>query len=165
MSVVNIFQPQQAAPQASSVFDTEKLKQSFTAQRHTDWTIGEAFLALLLSAAGADGKVSAEEQNELFALAGRSRALKSMDQTQLAQANAVVSQRLAERANGLEEACQALPTDMRLTILAHCIDLVLSDGDFHKAEADFLNAITGHLGVDQADAERIMQVLLIKNRF
>ena len=162
--IINIFQ---AAPpeQRSPTFDTDKLKQSFNAQRATDWTIGEAFLALLLSAIGVDGRVTAEEQNELMALVTRSRALKSMTQQQLAQANQTVSQRLQSRPNGLQEACESLPTDMRLTVFAHCVDIILADGELHSVEADYLNRITTYLGLDRADAERVQQVLLIKNRF
>jgi uncharacterized tellurite resistance protein B-like protein len=162
--IINIFQaapPEQRAPS----FDTEKLKQSFNAQRSTDWTIGEAFLCLILSAIGVDGRVTAEEQNELMALSTRSRALKSMNPQQLAQANQVVSHRIQTRPNGLEEACQSLPTDMRLTVFAHCVDIILADGELHQVEADYLNKITTFLGLDRADAERVQQVLLIKNRF
>ena len=41
----------------------------------------------------------------------RSRALKTLNQSQLAAANAIIQKRLAERKNGLEEACTALPSD------------------------------------------------------
>ncbi len=161
--IINIFTA--APPERRSAFDTEKLKSSFNQQRSTDWTIGEAFLCLLLCALGADGRVTAEEQQELMALTNRSRALKSLNPQQLAQANQTVGQRIANRPNGLEEACQSLPSDMRLTIFAHCVDIILTDGELHQAEADFLNRITTYLGLEREDAERVTQVLLIKNRF
>lgn len=160
--LVNIFQ---AAPAPSSTFDLEKLKQNFSTQRATDWTIGEAFMCLLLSAATADGRLTQEEHTEITALAGRSRTLKQMSPQQMADANAVVGQRLATRPNGLEEACQSLPSDMRLSIFAHCVDVILSDGELHQAEADFLNKITAFMGIEQKEAERVMETLLIKNRF
>ena len=164
--IVNIFTAAQPAPpKEEPSFNTDELMKSFNQQRATDWTIGEAFMALHLAAANADGKISAEEQAELMALAQRSRALKSLQPQQLAQMGGVVQQRLHDRPDGLQQACESLPTDMRLTVFAHCVDLILADGELHSAEADFLNKITAYLGLQRADAERIQQVMLIKNRF
>jgi len=80
-------------------------------------------------------------------------------------ANAIIQKRLAERKNGLEEACTALPSDMRLPVFSHCVDIILSDGNLAPIEADFLNRITAMLGLEAADAKQVMEVLLIKNRF
>ena len=88
-----------------------------------------------------------------------------MNQNQLAHANAVIQKRLAERKNGLEEACTALPGDMRLPVFAHCVDIILSDGNLAPVEADYLNRITAMLDLAADDAKRVMEVLLIKNRF
>jgi len=162
--VINIFQaPPERPPQSS--FNLEKLAADFGKSRNTDWTVGEAFLCLLLTAVSVDGVFAREEQEEVKALLMRSRALKSMNQSQLAQANAVIQKRLAERKNGLEEACTALPGDMRLPVFAHCVDIILSDGNLAPVEADYLNRITSMLDLPADDAKRVMEVLLIKNRF
>lgn len=162
--VINIFQaPPERAPEPS--FNLEKLAAEFGKSRNTDWTVGEAFLCLLLSAVSADGVFAREEQEEVKALLMRSRALRTMDQAQLAQANAVIQKRLAERKNGLEEACTALPADMRLPVFAHCVDIILSDGALVPAEADYLNRISSLLDLKPDDAKRVMEVLLTKNRF
>jgi uncharacterized tellurite resistance protein B-like protein len=164
--VLNIFQ---AAPEparaSSSSFDLDKLTEQFKQQRNTDWSVPEAFLCLLLSAAAADGNVSLEEQAEIHALARRSRALKTVNPNQLAAANASVSQRLKTRQNGLQEACESLPVDMRLPVFAHCVDIILADGALLPIEADFLNKIMTFLGIDAADGKRVMEVMLVKNRF
>lgn len=162
--VINIFQAPPERPPESS-FNLEKLAAEFGKSRNTDWTVGEAFLCLLLSAVSADGVFAREEQEEVKALLMRSRALRTMDQAQLAQANAVIQKRLAERKNGLEEACTALPSDMRLPVFAHCVDIILSDGALVPAEADYLNRISGLLDLKAEDAKRVMEVMLIKNRF
>lgn len=161
--VLNIFQ---ATPEPSrSGFDLDKLTEQFRTHRNTDWSVAEAFLALILSAASADGNVSREEQAEIQALAYRSRALKSMTPAQLANVNAVVGERLKTRSEGLREACESLPTDMRLPVFAHCVDIILSDGALLPVEADFLNRITSFMGIDMADGKRVLEVLLVKNRF
>ena len=124
-----------------------------------------AFLCLLLSAAAVDGNVALEEQAEIYALARRSRALKSVNANQLAAANASVNQRLKDRPNGLQEACLSLPADMRLPVFAHCVDIILADGSLLPVEADFLNKIMTFMGLDAVDGKRVMEVLLVKNRF
>lgn len=162
--VLNIFQ---AAPEAakSSSFDLDKLTEQFKQQRNTDWSVPEAFLCLLLSAAAADGNVALEEQAEIYALARRSRALKTVNANQLAGANAAVNQRLKARPNGLQEACESLPMDMRLPVFAHCVDIILADGALLPIEAEFLNKIMAFLGIEAADGKRVMEVMLVKNRF
>jgi uncharacterized tellurite resistance protein B-like protein len=161
---VNLFQAASDAP-SGNAFDLEKLTQAFGQQRNTDWSIPEAFLGLLLSAAAADGNIAAEEQAEVYALVRRSRALKSMTASQLAHANATVNQRLQNRPNGLQEACISLPFDMRLPVFAHCVDIILADGELLQSEADFLNALMRFLELDPDDAKRMLDALLIKNRF
>lgn len=163
--VMNIFQAAPPEPKQSTSFDFEKLAEQFKGQRNTDWTVPEAFLCLLLSASAADGNVALEEQAEIHALVRRSRALKTVNQNQLAQANTVINQRLKSRPNGLQEACESLPSDMRLPIFAHCVDIILADGALLPVEADFLNKIMAYLSIEPADGKRIMEVLLVKNRF
>src|SRR5262245_40664565 len=162
--VMNIFQAS-PEPARQSSFDLDKLTEQFKQQRNTDWSVPEAFLCLILSAASVDGTVSLEEQGEIYALARRSRALKSVNANQLAQANATVTQRLKNRPNGLQEACESLPFDMRLPVFAHCVDIILSDGALLPIEADFLNRIMSYLGIEAADGKRVMEVMLVKNRF
>jgi uncharacterized tellurite resistance protein B-like protein len=162
--VLSIFQAS-SEPARSSTFDLEELTKQFNQQRHTDWSVHEAFLCLLLSAAVADGNIAAEEQSEIYALARRSRALKTVPAGKLAAANAVVEKRLQGRPNGLQEACESLPLDMRLPVFAHCVDIILADGALLPVEAEFLNKITAFLGIDPADAKRVLEVLLVKNRF
>lgn len=161
--VINIFQAPAERPPSS--LDLEKLAAEFGQNRNTDWTVGEAFLCLLLCAVSVDGMFAREEQEEVKALMLRSRTLKTLSQSQLAKANGVIQKRLAERKSGLDEACKTLPSDMRLSIFAHCVDIVLSDGNLAAAEADYLNRITTMLELRSDDARRVMEVLLIKNRF
>jgi uncharacterized tellurite resistance protein B-like protein len=161
--VINIFQAPPERPPSN--FNLEKLAADFGKSRATDWSVGEAFLCLLLCAVSVDGVFAREEQEEVKALLLRSRALKTLNQNQLAAANAVIQKRLAERKNGLDEACSALPSDMRLPVFAHCVDIILSDGNLAPVEADYLNRITSLLELQADDAKRVMEVLLIKNRF
>ena len=156
---------QAAQPSSPAGFDLHKLLEEFGKQRNLDWSVPEAFVCLLLSAAVADGDCSTEERAEIESLARRSRALKSVSPAQLAKANAIVRERLAGRPDGLREACESLPDDMRLPLFAHCVDIVLSDGLLVPPEVDFLDRVMTFMGIDPHDGQRVMEVLLIKNRF
>ncbi len=160
----NLFEP---APDRSphQAFDIRELVERAGYKPATDWTIPEAFLCLILLAAAADGFVPPEEHMEIRALARRSRVLKAIDASHLAQLNRTVSDRVKHRPEGLREACEALPVDMRPSILAHCADVLLADGGLAPAEAEYLNRITAYLAVSEDEARRIVEVLLVKNRY
>ena len=163
IGVVRLFDV--AEPNSEAAFDLDKLIDQFRKQRNIDWSIPEAFLCLLLSAAISDGHLSIEEQTEIEALSRRSRTLKSITPSQLAAANTTINRRLMSRPNGLQEACETLPQDMRLPLFAHCVDIVLADGLLLPIEMEFLNRIMTFLGIDPPEGKRVMEVLLIKNRF
>lgn len=162
--VINIFEPVPEAERTASV-DLSDLAKQANFRPGSDWSIVEAYVCLLLSAASIDGRIAAEEHAEIMALARRSRILKSVDAKQLAQANAVATERTRTRPDGLKEACDALPVDMRLSVFAHCVDIVLADGGLVPAEADFLNRITAYFDLAEVDARRVMEAILIKNRY
>jgi uncharacterized tellurite resistance protein B-like protein len=160
----NVFEP--AADRAQHVaFDFQSLVSQTGYLPATDWTIPEAFLCLILAAASADGVVPPEEHMEIKALARRSRVLKSLDAGELARTNHVLALRMKQRPRALQEACQTLPADMRPSIFAHCADILLADGSLAQAEAEFLNRIMSYLQLDELEARRQVEALLIKNRY
>jgi uncharacterized tellurite resistance protein B-like protein len=130
-----------------------------------DWSIPEAFLCLILSAAFADGRIAEQEQEEIRALSRRSRTLKNLDQNELAQVNRIVLKRRADRPDWLAEACEALPKDMHLAVFAHCLDIALADGVLVPAEAEFLEKLIGLLTITEEEAKLITKVISLKNRF
>lgn len=163
ISIVKLFDV--VDPTSESSVDLNNLIGQFNRRRSIDWTIPEAFVCLLLSAAMSDGNVSIEESAEIAALTRRSRALKHLNGLQLHAINVVVKERLEKRPEGLLEACEILPPDMRLPLFAHCIDIVLADGRLLPPELHFLDTIMGFLRIDPADGKRMMEALLVKNRF
>ena len=79
--------------------------------------------------------------------------------------NATISERIRIRPEGLQEACECLPVDMRLPLFAHCVDIVLADGLLLPIEMDLLNRIMTFLAIDPAEGKRVLEVMLIQNRF
>ncbi len=152
------------AVESKSPFNLEKLADQFR-HKKSDWSIPEAFLGILLAAAYADNSLAPEEVEELKALAMRSRALKALAPNELSAANKVADERLRTRSNGLQEACETLPADMCLPVFAHCVDLILSDGELLKPEAEFLDNLAPMLDIDPDSARRVMEVMLLKNQY
>ncbi len=163
---VNIFQSYVSNAAASrSAIDLGLMAKQFREIGQGDWTIPEAYLCLLLSAAYADGKLTCEERQEVTALAMRCRTLKTLSRQQLAHANAIVNERLRCRPRGMQEACYVLPMDMRLTLFAHCVDIVLADGELAQSEATFLDSLVQMLELNIDVARQILEVMFIKNRY
>jgi uncharacterized tellurite resistance protein B-like protein len=145
-------------------FNLRELVSEFP-DHQNDWSIPEAFLCLILSAAFADGTVVAQEQEEIRALAHRSRTLKHLDENELAQMNRAVLKRRADRPDWLAEVAEALPRDMHLAVFSHCLDISLADGVLVAAEADFLEKLIGTLKIDPEEAKLVTRVISQKNRF
>ncbi len=165
MADVDIFFFKAAPPEQVAANSIDSLLDQFRNHRANDWSIQEAFMCLILSAAVCDGSFTPEEDAEVRALALRTRTLKSLDPAKLAAVNQTVKQRLGSRPEGVREACEALPADMRLAVFAHCVDVCLADGIMMKAETDFLNNISRHMQLTREDATNVLQVILTKNRF
>lgn len=159
---LNVFQS--FVVEKKSPFNVDRLADRFR-HRNTGWTIPEAYLGVLISSAVADGSFHTEEQQEIMKLARRSRALGSLSPTDLAAANDRVNQRIQANPDALKEACGTLPADMCLPVFAHCVDIVLSDGELMPAEAKFLEELVPLLDIDADSARRVMEVLLLKAQY
>ena len=150
--------------EAKPAFSLKELVSDFP-DHPSDWTISEAYVCLLLSAAMADGKVSIEQGEEIRAVAHRSRTLKSLDENELAEVNQVIVERRENRPDWLLEACEALPREMRLSVFAHCLDIALADGSLVPPEAEYLERLVDLLQVPTEDAAVVTRVISIKNRY
>jgi len=159
---VNVFQTFQV--EQKSPFDIDKLSSKLK-YRNTDWSIPEAFLCILIKAAMADGVWDDQESETIKLVAGRSRALNTLSPEELAAANNTVNERIANRPEALQEACETLPADMCLPVFAHCVDIVLADGELLEEESKFLQDIMQLLDIPADNARRVMEVLLLKAQY
>lgn len=149
-----------------SQFDIAKLANNY---RHRDlgWTIPEAYLALLFMAADADGKFNPEERAQIEMVARRAPALRAlMERGELGPHEQSALRKIkANKQQALDEACATLSAEMCLSVFAHCVDLMLSDGEFLKAEADWIDELYPKLDISEEYARRVLEVLLLKGRF
>ncbi|MBX2797508.1 MAG: TerB family tellurite resistance protein [Myxococcales bacterium] len=145
-------------------FDVQQLAKDFH-RTQTDWSVPEAYLAILVAAAMADGKFHEEEQQEIHQIARRSRVLNSLSMNELAAANDTANERLKSRPDALKQACDTLARDMLPSVFAHAVEVVLADGELHKSEAEFLEGLVPMMHLDHDEAKRTVEVLLTKARF
>lgn len=158
----NIFKSMVA--QEKSEFDLGQLADRLRRQ-NTGWTIPEAFVGILISAAMADGGMGVEERETILHLASRSRALKAISGAELSRINEVANERFSTRPDALQEACDTLPVDMALSVFAHCVDILLSDGNLAPSEAQFLETLVERLALDPEKANQITEALFIKAQY
>jgi len=152
-------------PEQKMETNIDNLFGDYRRPKATDWTIPQAFICLLVAAAAADGVLADEEQAEIEALIKRSRTLKLLPPRDLAHAKSIVAQRLKERPTAVQEACDTLPEDMRQPVFAHCLDIILADGDFVPSEGEFLKTLMAALGLDVTKVQDIVKTLFLKNRY
>lgn len=164
MNSVDLIFQQTTLPAEIADHDINALTQQFQVPRVTDWTIPQAFMCVLLCAAMADGNLAREELSEIQALSVRSRIFKQLSPADLAAINADISKRLKERPRGLQEACEAFPQDLRLSVFGHCVEIVLADGEFLQVEMEYLSRISNFMEIPSEDAQFVMKALLVKNR-
>jgi uncharacterized tellurite resistance protein B-like protein len=119
----------------------------------------------MFKAGMADGQFTEPEAKAIEQVAARSRALKSLSAADLAAVNNSVNEKLNQRSDALKECCQTLPADMCLPVFAHCVDIVLSDGQLEESEAKFLQQIAELLDIEPANSRRVMEVLLLKAQY
>ena len=54
---------------------------------------------------------------------------------------------------------------MCLPVFAQAVDVVLSDGELLKPEAEYLQGLIPLLDIDPEHANRVMEVLLLKDQY
>jgi uncharacterized tellurite resistance protein B-like protein len=129
-------------------------------------TLREAATAVLVAAVAADGTVGPVEGHRLNEL------LSSMRLFHQVPADHV--QRLIENAlnlvthtamDGLLAACAAaIPGDLRASLYALAVELVLVDGTIAEREKQFSGKLQAAFAIDDVTAIRIVEGLMIKSR-
>lgn len=140
-------------------------------------TAEEAFLAILMGAARADGAVSPEESQELAALTSRTKTLSSLSVSRVSELRKKIDQ-LIDR-DGIDKvlgaACNAIlhnrdknPEETRLkteSMLAHAVDIVFADRELHEDEQQYIEELARQLEIPEDRVRQIASVIEIKNSY
>jgi uncharacterized membrane protein YebE (DUF533 family) len=121
----------------------------------------EAVLTVLFFAAASDGVSKPAESEALQALTRRWSTRSAVREKNVTALNYAALKWLGgDRA--LENACAAIPEALRPAVFANAIEICLIDGDLKCEEAAFLDRLAEALGISDADAERIAEVVALK---
>ena len=136
----------------------------------------EAFLAILIGAARADGVVSPEEAHELAALTARTKTLATLTGARVSELRLRIEGKI--RTQGLSavlgEACQTIlnsknpPDVIRMraeSVFTHALDLVFADREVNQKEQEYIEELASHLNIDEVRGKQIASVIEIKNAF
>ena len=126
----------------------------------------EAFAAVSLAIIAADGVITGEEARGMSMAFYRMRMFAGYNDNQMASIlNKLVS---IVKKQGVDAliimAKETLSEDMRVTAFAVATDLALADGDIAEEEKKLLTKAQQSLGLPEAEAIKIIEVMMIKNR-
>ena len=125
----------------------------------------EAFAAILIAAARADGTVSSVEADRLEQILGCMRLFRDCDVEAIKPLVRELMDVLATEGDPVvvHAAAAAIPVHLRACVMALAADIVLSDGRVRELEHQFLDDLQHHLSLDATTARTIFDVMLIKN--
>lgn len=135
-------------------------------RKETSFTTPEAMAGTVLAAAAADGYISDEEAMGLNTVLGQMRLFNNWSEHQYRSTmNKLVG--ILRRQGPLElmEICtDYIPSDLCETAFAVATDIVLADGIVTDEEKDFISRLQRLLKVDYDLAQKIVEVMVIKNK-
>ena len=132
----------------------------------TNLTPAEGFTGIALCAVAADGVITPEEVQGLSTSLGRTRIFQQLGPRQVKASFEKVHRVAREQGTeALLKLCsEAIPRELRPTAFAIAVDLVFADGEVTGSEQKYVVHIQNTLGVDAPTAEKIVDVMAIKNK-
>jgi tellurite resistance protein len=126
----------------------------------------EAFAAVGVSAIAADGVITEEEARGFITGLYRMKMFSSYNDSQMnALLNRLVNIIKKQGLEGLiKMSNESLPADLKETAFAVATDLAFADGDVDQTERDILTKIQQLMGIPEAQAIKIIEVMMIKNK-
>ena len=129
------------------------------------WSPSEAFVALLIAGARADGSVSVQEANGIEHVIAGMRLFRGHGAETIQPMIARIVERFEDHGGDavVQLAAAAIPKELRATAFAVVFDLMLSDGQVRQNEKRFATKLQVLLNIDDDAAARIMDVITLKN--
>jgi uncharacterized tellurite resistance protein B-like protein len=146
-----------------SLFSTFKKD---TDKGNTQFTKEEAVAGVLFAVVASDGNIGEEEIDAFNGVANRMNLFKPMAGDQFT----AMMQRLADILHQedvvvlFRRSLQSVPEDLRETVFATAVDLVLADGEVDDNEQSILFDLKEALTISDELAERIIEVMMIRHR-
>jgi tellurite resistance protein len=125
----------------------------------------DAFIAVLIAAMDASGHVSPAEAERAHHIIWSMRRFHDREGGEVERRIERMRELIGEHgaAPVLEAGAKLIPERLRSSAFAVAADLVLVDGRMERLEAKFLRTLAADLELDATDADRILDVIRIKN--
>ncbi len=126
----------------------------------------EAFAAVALIAVAADGVITDSESQGIASILSRMALFTEYSEAQKKEMIARLLKRIKNKETKalFDAAVAKLPQDLKETVFAVTTDLVLADGDVAKEEEQLLDELCNALEISEAVADKIIDVMMIKNK-
>ncbi len=126
----------------------------------------EAFLAIALATSAADGQIVESEAKGIFAYLLQMRIFEGYNERQMSDLlKKLVTILNNEGVGGLVAiAKSSLPDELRETAFVCATDIALADGVIEDNEKKLLEELQQVLGISDEIGQKILQVMMIKNR-
>ncbi len=123
----------------------------------------EAWIGLLYACIMADGEIVKVEENSLSLMLITKKRFEDVDIAKLYNRVAEAQHRIG--GSGMVEACAPFIKEKdRTTLFSMSVELVLADGILDEDEEKIIEYIAEKLEIEDAMVERIVEVMLIRNR-
>ena len=123
----------------------------------------ESFAAIILSAVAADGKISDEEAMSIAAMRFFNNFTRDQSMSMFKKLINILRNQGIE--NLILASKDALSLESRQTAFAMAVDLTLADGVINQEEKNILDKIQKTLEIPEDIAIKIIDVILIKNKY
>lgn len=125
----------------------------------------EGYAGVLLVASACDGHIADDEGQALFMILRQKKLYQRLSEQQF---GSLVDRLLGQlRRSGpeklLEKCYPVVPTELRESVFANAVDIVLSDGTVEEAEKEFIDGLKSKLEIDEQRAKTIVKVMVYKN--
>ncbi len=126
----------------------------------------EGYAGVLLCASACDGHIGDEEAQILNINLRQKKLYQRVSEQQM---SSMMDRLLGELRRGgteklLDKAYEAVPPELRETVFANSVDIVLADGVVEDDEKEFIDNLQGKLEIDSKRAKTIVQVMVFKNQ-
>jgi hypothetical protein len=125
----------------------------------------QAFVAIIVGSVSIDLNISSEKAARVNQVFGATRLFRPPLGEALQPVPADVMGLIQRQGAGavVELAAKALPPPLHAAAFALAVDLVLADGQAGPEERKFIDTLQGLLQIDDQDATKIVEVMLMKN--
>ena len=144
-----------------TVIDRVMSEGSWQIQEPPAMPVADAVAAILVASVFMDGTLNVDESARIESVLSTSPLFRDATIGSIQRAITRLNDRGAEAV--LTEAARALPPELSRFAFAMAVDLVLCDGGIEPREKAYIDRLQAALGVDDATALKIVEVLAITN--